>query len=440
MFIQKGELIKAVKEAKAFTTKKGNLTILANVVINAPEKTIRSTDLEAYFSKPLEIVPGEVPGKKPFESNLPEKSELEELKIDQLKNIAGGVDLTGLTKKDDIVFAIFEAWEGEIDAEIKAMEPPAEIFCISADAFMKILKADDTEDSQMIEIIVNHEDRSVNIGEKFKNILTSAPEDFPDAPEIGSPVEICSVSGSTLKKTRLIIPSDEKRAHMICSCFDCAKNTLVSTNGKMLIAVDVPMESEAKLLIGSVTLGKIATLSLKENIVVAGHSRTSDVKKDEAELPLEASAVETYFNYVSFTAGTSEIITAPHDGEFPDYEGILKPGEHILTIGSEKLKKLIAQSSVLTDDTYNGAIFNFNGGLKVDMHHPLKGRFNTPVEIPYVKGKILDPIEIGLNPENLAIALNGVDGDKFEISLTDNKHPVVFSSENYKAFVMPMKL
>lgn len=304
---------------------------------------------------------------------------------------------------------------------------------ISAKKLYEILREFPSEEILVHEV----ENRWIEIGnDKIQyHIVGMNPDDFPETPHI-TEVDFIDIDATILEKmiertTIISAAGDEKRAH-INGVFvdfihgeDDYRLRFVSTDGSRLNAADkIYNKTEAipvrdGVLIPKKGLNEVAKFLDVEGEVKIGIRESNFILKKENET----------------------IIIRMLEGEFPKYSDILNKGqEHLIQLGKVNFGKMLKRMSILANDNYKGAVFNFdNNKLVVTTTNPDFGESKEETEIEfYGKG-----IEAAFNPKFFLDTLSVIDDDRVILNIVDGNHPCILEGDTDKTFtsvIMPMKI
>jgi DNA polymerase-3 subunit beta len=304
---------------------------------------------------------------------------------------------------------------------------------VSAKKLYEILREFPSE-----EILINEvENRWIEIGnDKVQyHIVGMNPDDFPETPQINE-VDFFSIPATILGKMieqSIIISAagDEKRAH-ISGVFVERKQTeegnrfrFVSTDGSRLNAVDHLYDANETFFTGEGVLvpkkglNEVAKFLDIEGDVTVGIKESNFIVKKETET----------------------IIIRMLEGEFPEYEDILKKGvDHIIKLDKVNFGKMLKRMSILATDNYKGAVFTFDDNkLVVTATNPDYGESKEETEIEFSG----NPIEAAFNPKFFIDTLSVIDDENVFINMVDGNRPCVIEGDTDKTFIsiiMPMRI
>ena len=304
---------------------------------------------------------------------------------------------------------------------------------VSAKKLYEIIREFPSDD-----ILINEvENRWIEIGNEkvLYHIVGMNPDDFPETPVI-SEVDFFSIDASVLEQmieraTIISAAGDEKRAHIngvyVERTHGEDKNRMrfVSTDGSRLNCADHLFSSADEIpagegvLIPKKGLNEVAKFLDIEGDVQIGIKDSNFILKKEKET----------------------IIIRMLEGEFPQYEDILKKGEdHLIKIDKMKFTKMLKRMSILATDNYKGAVFTFsNNNLAVTATNPDYGESKEDMEIEFVG----EPIEAAFNPKFFIDALSVIKEDNAIINIVDGNKPCIVQGDtdyNFVSVIMPMRI
>ncbi len=304
---------------------------------------------------------------------------------------------------------------------------------INARKFFEIIKNYPDEDININEI----ENRWIEIGNQkvMYHIVGMNPEDFPDSPHIED-IQFFEIPSDTLKKMieKTIMISgaaDEKRAHITGVYLENIKKgddnkiRMVSTDGSRLTAVDYPY-------------GKDIKFALDTSVIIPKKGLSEVHKFLEPETTIQFGLKHNHF-IIKRDAET--IIIRLLEGEFPEYQDIIKKHEkQLITVSRQLFLAMLKRMSILSSESYKGAIFHFEDDtLTVTTTNPDIGESKEQMSITYSR----DTMEIAFNPKYFIETLNVIDDDNVSFNIIDDEHPCIIEGEKDKHFIsviMPMRI
>ena len=153
-------------------------------------------------------------------------------------------------------------------------------------------------------------------------------------------------------------------------------------------------------------------------------------------------------NDVSVTIGTSDasfgtnetvLTTKLIDGEFPAYQRIIPQSFAAnAVIPKQMFVNAVNRASMVSSETSPVVSIKLScDELTVSANSPELGECVESFEIEYDNN---ESIELRSNPQFLADAVKGINGDTFELNINDNVSPMLIKDNNgYMAIVMPMR-
>ena len=288
------------------------------------------------------------------------------------------------------------------------------------------------------DILINEvENRWIEIGNDnvLYHIVGMNPDDFPETPVI-SEVNFFSIDASALEQmiertTIISAAGDEKRAHINGVYVERShgegtnRMRFVSTDGSRLNCTEHLFSSPEEIpagegvLIPKKGLNEVAKFLDIEGDVQIGIKESNFILKKEKET----------------------IIIRMLEGEFPQYEDILKKGEdHLIKVDKMKFTKMLKRMSILATDNYKGAVFTFSdNNLAVTATNPDYGESKEDMEIDFVG----EAIEAAFNPKFFIDALSVIKEENVIINIVDGNRPCIVEGDTDKNFVsviMPMRI
>ena len=146
--------------------------------------------------------------------------------------------------------------------------------------------------------------------------------------------------------------------------------------------------------------------------------------------------------YISIVTESISIYSNLIDGQYPKYQKLIpKSFNHKATVSVADLKKSITKMSILANEKFHGAKFNFQSDHLVISTHNVNHE-EAFDELPVtLEG---DPISVGFNLMYLIDILNVVTTEHIHINIVDEKNSVSFEeadSEKDSLFiVMPLSI
>jgi DNA polymerase III subunit beta len=208
---------------------------------------------------------------------------------------------------------------------------------------------------------------------------------------------------------------EDTRPVLQCVLFTAkeGKLTLASADGFRLAVVSLDYDGEGEALVSRDELAGIANALRR-----AKRARVSFEGEDIKTLIIDTELIR--YQWVSAA------------GKFPEYEKLI-PTEVKATVRFDTVEagKAISSLKALTDGKSFPIDITLDNGVMVMSNPDDKGQASLPADI---EGK---PIRIRIDGGYLAEALKACGGMP-ELTLTDGKSPVLFTTNGYKLVVMPM--
>jgi DNA polymerase-3 subunit beta len=268
------------------------------------------------------------------------------------------------------------------------------------------------------------------------NILGMNIHDFPEIPTVED-VSYTEIKSDWLKnmidKTVIISPpGDEKRAHMTGVKFENeifdGKNIskTISTDGRRLYKVeyiidqDMDFNPDMNILIPKKGLSEGSKmLDSDDEIIRIGH-------KD---------------NYFVIKKDYETMIITLLEGDFPPYQNVIKKNEEYeIIVNKSMFSMMLKRMSILSDDTYNSVIFDFNNNkIKIITSNPILGDSQEDYQIEFTR----EPINVAYNPFFFIETLNLIKDESIVLNIQDSSRPCIIEGINDKHFtsvIMPMSL
>jgi len=268
------------------------------------------------------------------------------------------------------------------------------------------------------------------------HIMGMSPDDFPDSPQIED-IEFFEIDSALFKKMidRTVLISgagDDKRAHIIGVYFERTEEDgqkiirIASTDGNRLSAVthsydkDFNLPSGDSVLIPKKGLTDVGKFLSTEGTVQIGFKENHFIVKRESET----------------------IIIRLLEGDFPDYEGIIKPKEEASKIEMDRREfmMVLKRMSIIASETYKGVIYRFEKDkLTVSSTNPDLGDSKEDMSVDY-NG---ESKEAAFNPRYFIETLNAIDDDNVILDFVDGEKPCLIQGETDKTYItalMPMRI
>ena len=129
------------------------------------------------------------------------------------------------------------------------------------------------------------------------------------------------------------------------------------------------------------------------------------------------------------------------EGDFPEYEGILKKGQpHEITMDRQLFLMMLKRMSILSTEDYRSVIFKFDqDNLNITSTNPDIGESKEDMGITFSG----DPIEVAFNPKYFIETLNVINEDNIVLYIENSEKPCMLEGESNKQFItviMPMRI
>jgi DNA polymerase-3 subunit beta len=183
---------------------------------------------------------------------------------------------------------------------------------------------------------------------------------------------------------------------------------VVATDGKRIARRMI----RANAFDEGVDLAELPRITLPSSII----SAIVKALRDAEDVTLELSALK-----VRLVAGSVVLTAKLLDSNFPDWNGYVKAGTNIATVGNKALQDALGRALIATPETGNGVLFTFgDDGLTLTASDNMGGEGEDAID-----AEIDKPLTIGLNGKHLRDALAHTTGETIEILLDDPSSPVV---------------
>lgn len=436
MKIEKKALVNALRKAQKFTGKA--LPILANVLIDGENQMIVATDLTTRFETPLKIKDYEqtVTGNVVEMDEEDLRAQLEDLKKDQLVEMAKYAQLQASGKKADLVERLITAAE-EASASETAMTEDLkfkEAFCANPGKLRKIVESLEIEGSDMVHLVpdvsaeinrglfeVETKATRLSVGEHFKSLEIVPADEFPEFFDVQDAEPIAKIAGKDLMSVVNVCASvkeGDQRPHTECLYFDGPNGMVVTTDGNRLHALEAELGADKAIPIDFRAMRAIGQLAGKEEVEISFCDKVN-------------FAVMKY-------DGDTVSVRVDTDTQFPAYKDILNGGDgQTVKIEKDSFNKMLKQAVLVTNLDYKAVQFTFNGGLDAFVENPDEGAYHR--ESIEMDGVVDPEISVGLNPRFLMDALNATSEESVSIRLDGEDKPVHVLSEKFQAVIMPMR-
>lgn len=141
--------------------------------------------------------------------------------------------------------------------------------------------------------------------------------------------------------------------------------------------------------------------------------------------------------WITFLTNGIKLIVRKMGGTFPNYEAVMPRESKITaTISSgSKLAPILTRVAKCADERSGAVRFTFNGALTMAAHSSDRGAALATFEC-----KATDELTIRLNSEYLIQFLKQVGDAPISVSLRDAQSAAMFSVDNWKYILMPMRM
>ena len=320
-------------------------------------------------------------------------------------------------------------FEGNYPADV---EKEGEL-ALNSRKFYEIVKAFPDESIHINEIDNNW----IEIGnEKVEyHLVGMNPDEFPEIPNVDDAqfisMEMAALSNMIEKTVIIGGASDDKRAHITGVYIENIPSDethlfrLVSTDGSRLSKVDYTFQMDPFLQPG-------------KGILIPKKGLHEVAKFLESEGTVQVGIKEN--NFVVKKEGLNLIIRLL-EGDFPEYEGILKKGQpHEISMDRQLFLMMLKRMSILSTEDYRSVIFKFDqGNLNITSTNPDIGESKEDMNIPFTG----DSIEVAFNPKYFIETLNVMDEDDIVLYIENNEKPCMLEGAKDKQFltvIMPMRI
>lgn len=328
-----------------------------------------------------------------------------------------------------VVTDLETGFEGRYPADVESHGT----IVINSRKFYEIVREFPSDEIQINEI-ENHWIKIGNTTVEY-NIVGMNSEDFPETPHVDD-VDFFNMDSGVFKNMieKMIIitgASDEKRAHITGIYFEIIhkddKNIvrMVSTDGNRLSKIDQVYEKDVNLP--------------REQGVIIPKKAMNEVIKFLDPIGMVQLGIKN--NNLIIKKDTETIIIRLLEGDFPEYEDIIKKGAcHAIHIDRNLFLMMLKRMSILSSENYKGVIFNFSEDkLFIRTTNPDIGESKEEMNIDF-KG---DSIEVAFNPKYFIDTLGVIDSEKVIINIIDEEKPCLIEGENDDTYIsvnMPMRI
>jgi DNA polymerase-3 subunit beta len=262
-------------------------------------------------------------------------------------------------------------------------------------------------------------------------LFSMAPEEFPPIRSFDN-IEPLILPQLVLKKlfskTSFAICTDQARYNLTGLLIELneGRMTVVATDGRRM---SLSMESE----------GIPPGISIK--VIVPGKTiaELERLLNNDGDVKVYIDETQTAFEF-----GTTRLITALIEGNFPNYDVVVpKKHDKEAVINTSKFIEAVRRTRTMTNEKFNSVRFIFGGGnLLLKVVTPEVGEYEEELGIEYDGEKV----EIAFNPDFLLDVLRHVESDMACVVFKDSMSPGVvkpFSEaplDTYVNVIMPIRL
>lgn len=272
---------------------------------------------------------------------------------------------------------------------------------------------------------------ALSCGRIQTKLFSMAPEEFPPIRSFEG-IEPLVLPQALLKsmflKTSFAICTDQARYNLTGLLFDLSDGKLhvVATDGRrMSLAAEVE----------GITPG----VSIK--VVIPGKMIAELERLLGAEGNIEVFVDETQ---AAFSFGSTRLVTALIEGNFPNYEAVVpKKHDKEAILKTTVFTEAVRRTRTMTNEKFNSVRFILmNGALVMKVVTPEVGEYEEEIPAEYDG----DKVEIAFNPDFILDILRHVELDMVCLILKDAMSPGVLKPyseaplDNYVNVVMPIRL
>lgn len=277
------------------------------------------------------------------------------------------------------------------------------------------------------EILFDYDDNWLKIEGKGINyqLLCSDADAFPEAPVVKD-IEYEDVNATTLERAckiacSVVTDSADGRAHIKGAYF--CDGDIVSTDGNRL-ALSKGVTAKGIAFSGLVPKKSLNDLTkfigTSESVLVGFKDNFMSVKKND---------------------GSENFLIRLLEGEFPHYDGVIKPadGADKILINRADFMAALKRVSIISSDIYKGVVSNFDGSrIKITATNPDLGDCKEEM---FVENNL--DLEAGYNPKFIIDAMSFMPGDNVVLNIKNETTPMIIHSEiedNFSIAIMPMRI
>lgn len=413
----KGAFLRSLETAAKFTANRQTLPILKYLKIDGKNGKVHGTDLECEAICNFKC--DHTQQVQVDEITIPDfrREDLAEITVKQLSELMGP-ESKG-KKKDEIIEFILK-FQAENPIKSESVIEISDEFMVDA-SLIKIVKALPMENEDEITIkIVGHPCTGYPLGITFNDIKEVfvnqvGVDEFPSAQAPKFPEFVCEINGKDVVHVAKACTTDkaEKRVHLTSLYFDCKKGTVCGCDGRRIHTKHIESCGE-NVLIPVEPMRKIASFAT-EKIMIGVSNGMSKVVVDG-----------------------NIFIIMNNQGDYPDYETILKYESNDAEFDTKRLVESLKQAVSMVSGDFKGVTFDINDeGAKISYVNPERGELEIE-GIPCSIG-IGIKAQFAINPAYIldAISLND---EKSLWSISKEHGPVVVRHGEFQNVVMPMKV
>ena len=262
-------------------------------------------------------------------------------------------------------------------------------------------------------------------------LFSMAPEEFPPIRSFEN-IEPLVLPQSMIRKmferTSFAICSDQARYNLTGVLFEMkdGRLTVVATDGR-------------RMSLASQDEGVPKGLSIK--VIIPGKMvvELERLLSNEGEVQIYMDESQT-----AFTFGSTRIVTALIEGNFPNYEMVVpKKHDKEALMNTAILTEAMRRTRTMTNEKFNSVRFILTSGtMALKVVTPEVGEYEEEVPIEYDGEKV----EIAFNPDFMLDILRHIDSEMVCLILKDTTSPGVIKPyaeapiDNYVNVIMPIRL
>ncbi|WP_303908376.1 DNA polymerase III subunit beta [Thiohalomonas denitrificans] len=317
--------------------------------------------------------------------------------------------------------------EVELTAAVPVIGADTGDITLPARKFMDICKA--LPEGAEIDITVDGEKARFRSGKSRFTLATLPAAEFPATEAIAGAFEFEIPQGELrhlIEKTQFCMANQDVRYYLngLLLEFNAGSLRTVATDGHRLALSDRIAEQTGTEQ-RQVIIPRKGVMELFRLLVDS---------KELCRVQLNTNHIKVELPNIGFT---SKLV----DGRFPDYERVVpKGGDKIVTADRESLRQALVRAAILSNEKYRGIRLELsNDQLRAVVNNPEQEEAEEELDVDY-QG---EELEIGFNVAYLLEAINAIDEEQVEITLSDaNSSCLVrgLGNEGSRYVVMPMRL